>query len=767
MNHLVFGEFTLDPHLRQLRRNGNVLPVSGKAFDLLAYMAANPGRPLLKAELLEAIWPGSFVEDSNLSQQVFVLRKALGEANETVILTLPGRGYQFAANVVSQPAALASAPLANTLPTALEATRSRIVYEETTEEHIPFLRSPVALAVVAVAVATAAVAAWLGWKRYEDRVGGAPVQIVMADLDGGTGDSALDRTLTTITRAELAQSPFVSLLPLSTVRATLQQMMLKPTAPITAATARDICERTASQAVLLHSVVHAGKHYLLTEEATNCADGASLATAHEEVDRIDDLPRAITRAGSTIRHGLGESRRTIARFNAPLSPVATQSMEALKNYSQAVDLSQQGHFAESIGLLKQAVALDPNFAAAWLDLANFAANTMDEAGSRASLQKAYDLRDFATEPTRLYIVARYQTTISGDLYEALRDYQEWAALYPRQPQPWSGLANVNRQLGRPEDERNAAQHLLHLMPSNLIAYQSLATAQIHAGDFTAARHTCEAALAHHFDSDSIHYLLLRLAHLQHDEGALAAEEAWGKAHPDAPIFLANQTQYALAEGRIHAAQQLAEATARAFATQGNPAAGSSFLQQSAAAYAELEEPALARKALSAGPVSPTFQNLLTQIDLGESAAAAAQLQQQLSTHPNDTLWQSDYQLLIQAAIALAAGHPKQAVAILESNTTFDHADAINLYLRAQAHLANNQLPQAESDLRSLLAHPEIEPTAVEIPLAQLRLAQTLARESKLTEAAQAYTVFLQQWSSADPAQPLLLKAKQQLLALKK
>jgi tetratricopeptide (TPR) repeat protein len=586
----------------------------------------------------------------------------------------------------------------------------------------------------------------------------------MADLDGGTGDPALDRTLTTITRAELAQSPFVTLLSQSNVRATLQQMMLKPTAPITAVTARDICERTASQAVLLHSVVHAGNRYLLTEEATNCLDGASLATAHEEVDRIDDLPRAITRAGSTIRHGLGESRRTIARYNAPLSPVATQSMEALKDYSQAVDLSQQGHFAESIGLLKQAVALDPNFAAAWLDLANFAANTMDETGSRGSLQKAYDLRAFATEPTRLYIVARYQTTINGDLYEALRDYQEWAALYPRQPQPWSGLANVNRQLGRPDDERNAAQHLLDLMPSNLIAYQSLATAQIHTGDFAAARHTCEAALAHRFDSDSIHYLLLRLAHLQRDAAALSAEEAWGKAHPDAPIFLANQTQYALAEGRIRDAQRLAEAAAQAFAAQGNPAAGASFLQQTAAAYAELEEPALARKALAAAPVTPTLQNLLTQIAFNESAAAA-QLQQQLSAHPNDTLWKNEYQPLAQAALALAAGHPQQAVATLEPNTTFDHADAINLYLRAQAHIAANQLPQAEADLRNLLAHPGIEPTAVELPLAQFRLAQTLARESKPTEAAAAYTLFLQQWSNADPTQPLLQQAKKELLTL--
>ena len=58
MSNLQFGEFTLNLRLRELRRQEKVLPVSGKAFDLLVYMASNPGRPLTKTELLDAVWAG-------------------------------------------------------------------------------------------------------------------------------------------------------------------------------------------------------------------------------------------------------------------------------------------------------------------------------------------------------------------------------------------------------------------------------------------------------------------------------------------------------------------------------------------------------------------------------------------------------------------------------------------------------------------------------------------------------------------------------------
>jgi len=93
-----FDEFELSPAQRTFARNGKHVSISPKAFEVLAYLVANPGRVVTKDELLKAVWPESFVEESNLSQHVFALRKALGD-RASCIVTIPGRGYQFTAQV--------------------------------------------------------------------------------------------------------------------------------------------------------------------------------------------------------------------------------------------------------------------------------------------------------------------------------------------------------------------------------------------------------------------------------------------------------------------------------------------------------------------------------------------------------------------------------------------------------------------------------------------------------------------------------------------
>ncbi len=98
-----FEEFRLDGKRQRLfrRADGELVPLTPKAVEVLLYLVENAGRVLTKDELLEAVWENSFVEESNLSQTVFVLRKTLGEDTKKprFILTAPNRGYQFIAPV--------------------------------------------------------------------------------------------------------------------------------------------------------------------------------------------------------------------------------------------------------------------------------------------------------------------------------------------------------------------------------------------------------------------------------------------------------------------------------------------------------------------------------------------------------------------------------------------------------------------------------------------------------------------------------------------
>lgn len=99
-----FDEFELNPAQRTLARNGIPLSISPRTFEVLLYFVAHPGRVVTKDELLKAVWPESFVEEGNLTQHVFALRKVLGDRAGCVV-TIPGRGYQFTAQVQHVPQA--------------------------------------------------------------------------------------------------------------------------------------------------------------------------------------------------------------------------------------------------------------------------------------------------------------------------------------------------------------------------------------------------------------------------------------------------------------------------------------------------------------------------------------------------------------------------------------------------------------------------------------------------------------------------------------
>jgi len=95
-----FGEFHLDPKQRVLRLRHAPVPLTPKAFEMLLVLVKSEGLVMTKDELIKAVWADSFVEDSNLTQIVFVLRKALGETpDRRYILTVQGQGYRFAADV--------------------------------------------------------------------------------------------------------------------------------------------------------------------------------------------------------------------------------------------------------------------------------------------------------------------------------------------------------------------------------------------------------------------------------------------------------------------------------------------------------------------------------------------------------------------------------------------------------------------------------------------------------------------------------------------
>src|SRR5215813_2752118 len=96
-----FGSFRLDPFERVLLRGEETLVLPPKVFDTLLVLIEREGRVASKSELMEAIWADAFVEESNLSQNIYTLRRTLGvdEQGRQFIETIPRRGYRFAVPV--------------------------------------------------------------------------------------------------------------------------------------------------------------------------------------------------------------------------------------------------------------------------------------------------------------------------------------------------------------------------------------------------------------------------------------------------------------------------------------------------------------------------------------------------------------------------------------------------------------------------------------------------------------------------------------------
>ena len=108
-----FGEFRLDAVKRLLLQGEEISPLMPKAFETLLYLVRNGGRVIDKDELMREVWTDTIVEENNLSQNISILRRVLGEkkSEHRFIVTVPGKGFKFVAEVRAVNESSADAPL--------------------------------------------------------------------------------------------------------------------------------------------------------------------------------------------------------------------------------------------------------------------------------------------------------------------------------------------------------------------------------------------------------------------------------------------------------------------------------------------------------------------------------------------------------------------------------------------------------------------------------------------------------------------------------
>jgi hypothetical protein len=217
--------------------------------------------------------------------------------------------------------------------------------------------------------------------------------IVLADFDNKTGDPVFDDALKQALGIQLEQSPFLNVLSDQKLNATLRLMNRKIGDRITPETARDICQRTNSKALLAGSIASLGSHYLIGLKAVNCQSGDSLGSAEGEAEGREKVVKVLSDVANNLRSKLGESLSSVEKHDRPLDEATTSSLEALQAFTQGTRTSQEHGDLAALPYLQRAVELDPSFARAYASLGASYMNLEQPSLAIPNYKKAFDLRD--------------------------------------------------------------------------------------------------------------------------------------------------------------------------------------------------------------------------------------------------------------------------------------------------------------------------------------------------------------------------------------
>jgi DNA-binding winged helix-turn-helix (wHTH) protein/tetratricopeptide (TPR) repeat protein len=781
-----FGPFRVDPDKQVLLREDQPVAITPKAFETLLILVRHSREVVSKDELMKAVWPDAFVEEANLSQNIFVLRKALGDTPEDrrYIVTLPGRGYRFAAQVrtVTQDGE----------GLVIESrSRTQMVVEETdrapSESLIAFPTSrhrkvmwkyllPIGIALVLSLLGTVF---FLG--RRQPIALGEKDTVLVGDFTNTTGDPVFDGALRQGLAVQLEQSPFLSVVSDQRVRQTLHLMEQPADARLTPEISREVCQRTGSAVVLDGSIAQVGTQYLLTLKAVSCVSGDSLASTEVQAGDKDHVLDALGKTASQIRNKLGESLSTVQKFDTPLEQATTPSLEALKAFSSGYKVAGTTGSVAAIPFFERAIELDPNFALAYALLGRMY-EEIGEVGIAANYtRKAYELRDRASEPEKYYISFSFNKVVRGNMEKAEQSCKLWIQAYPRSEMPHAFLIGaIYPVLGQYEKGVEEGKEAIRLNPDFPIPYA------LHMFNYTALNRLDEAkatygqALGRKLNHPFFSIALYEIAFLQNDAAGMAQQVAWsaGQAGIEDEL-LGLEADTSAYSGRLR--------DAREYSRRAVDSAERAEEKETAATYSALSglrealfgnaDEARRRATLavrrSAGRDEQYFAGLALAY-AGDGGRAQALSDDLGKRFPEDTLVQFNYLPTLRAKSALSRGNASKAIENLRaaaayelgvSTGTYVWTGLYPIYVRGEAHLAAHQGSEAVAEFQKILDHRGIVVNEPIGALAHLGLARAYVLQGDTAKARAAYQDFLTRWKDADPDIPIFIAAKSEYAKL--
>jgi serine/threonine protein kinase/tetratricopeptide (TPR) repeat protein len=634
----------------------------------------------------------------------------------------------------------------------------------------PWRRS-LTVGIAAIVLAAAIIAAGLyGFSRHTAPLDDASM-VVLADFTNTTGDSIFDDTLRQGLVAQLEQSPFLKLLSADAIAQTLALMSKPADSRLSYQLAREVGQRTGSQATIEGSISGFDGRYELRLKAIDCRNEGVLAEVKATAAGKEQVLPELGRAAAKLREALGESLASVEKYSVPAEHVTTISLEALQAYSLGYRMMYlSADYKGAAPFLDKAIDLDPNFAMAYALLATNYGTNRDSIRAAENAGKAFELRQRVSQRERFYIEAAYEYYVTNNLESTRRIYEEWAATYPHDDIPQTNLGNIYSTLGDYEKALAAYQQSLRLNPDSGVGYGNLLNTYIKLDRLDEAKATIQDAQARSLDFLDIHRGLYLICFLQNDAAGMAREASLMIGNP----AWAYQGLYLEAEAAARGGQFSRERDLARRSVEDLRHTDRSELAARHMALAALREALAGNSAMAKRLVGEAlniseskYAQATSAIVLGltgDAARAASMADDLAQRFPEDTTMQFCYLPMARGAVAMQSGDAAKAIDAFNASApyelgSFGYVLLYPIYLRGEAYLASRDGAAAAAEFQKILDHPGLignEPVGA---LAHLGLGRAYTIAGDFNHAKTAYQDFLVLWKNADPDIPILKQAR--------
>ena len=596
--------------------------------------------------------------------------------------------------------------------------------------------------------------------------------VVLASVVNRTGDTMFDDTLGEALALQLRQSPFLNVVPDQQVQATLRLMAREPMTPITEELGLEICQRAGAKALLGGTIAMLGSAYVVTLSAQDCVGGRVFAEEQVQAASKETVLAALGTAVSAFREKLGEALASVQRYDVKIEEASTRSLEALKAYSQGTRTRRTTGDFDSVPFFKHAIELDPEFALAYARLGTVYSNLSQPDEARKMTAKAYELRSKVSEAERLYIEARYYTTVETDIQKALDTYRVFLGTYPNDYSALTNSANLLKQQGNTDEALRNQEAATRVAPDQPVAWTNLGDTYISMSRFADAKKALETALKLQ-DSPGAHVSLFVIGTVTGDQPLADAQIEAMRGKREEVGLVGVRMRAEAYRGRFKEAAVLAtEWQTRMDAASRRQRTGEGICGLAInEALVGLVDQAKARMAAALD------EDLLLPGSLDERLVVAAilkdgELARQLlppalvefkkdnGTNPQAVRGEKT----LQALAAMAEGKPAEAIALLEP-ITFDgsFSEAVDAWTIAQMQMKN--WPAAAKGLAFMTSEPQRQRLSASLAFAYASLARVQVELGQTDEARKSYQKFFDLWKDADPDVPLLVQAREEFARL--